>query len=121
MICPVYILYGMSYEQFWYGDPWMACAYREAHILKRRQNNEQMWIAGAYEHSAVQAVVGSTFGKRRIEYVKKPFEIFEKTKAEKELERREQIERLKQTLDAWKRAADVKKMGVDQNGEPRNT
>ena len=73
---------GMTYDQFWYGDPNMAKAYREAFTLKRKMDNESMWLQGIYVFHALQAVIGSAFGKSRVKYVEEPFDIFPKTKME---------------------------------------
>ena len=100
-ICPMYILYGMTYEQFWYGDPWMVKAYKDAHILKRRMRNEELWISGAYEYNAVGAVISSSFGKKPVKYVQKPFDIFEKTAFEKKHERQEKIKNVIEYLKTW--------------------
>lgn len=91
------MLYGMTYEQFWHGDPWMAKAYKEMHNLKRRQRNEEMWINGLYQLNALQVALHNAFDKHRINYIEKPFDIFPKTEVEKEQDK--QKERGK--LVAW--------------------
>ena len=97
----MYIVYGMTWKDFWFGDPWMVTAYREAHKLKRRMINEELWLAGAYEYDAVKAVISTAFGKTPVKYVEKPFEIFEKTKLEKRVERREKIKKVIEYLKGW--------------------
>lgn len=104
----MYIVYGMTWEQFWFGDPWMAHDYREAHLLKRKMRNEEMWIQGMYNYNAVGAVVATAFGKKREEYVKKPFNIFPKTEIEKREEKREKRRKLIEYLSAFKRLSDRK-------------
>ncbi|MBQ1575091.1 MAG: hypothetical protein IIZ78_28510 [Clostridiales bacterium] len=97
----MYIVYGMTWEQFWYGDPWMVTAYKEAHVMRRRMKNEEMWVEGAYQYDAVKAVIASSFGKQQVRYTAKPFEIFEKTKLEKKAEKREKIKRVVEYLKGW--------------------
>lgn len=80
----------------------MAEAYREAHILRRRMINEELWLTGLYNHSAFGSVVGSAFGKRKMDYVKEPFNIFPKTKLEKREEERKEKQKLIDILNAWK-------------------
>lgn len=102
------MVYGMTYDQFWFGDPWIAASYREAHLLKRKMLNEELWIQGAYFYNALQAVIATAFGKRKEEYVKKPFNIFPKTALEKKEEEREQKRKLIGFLSSWKKSAKEK-------------
>ena len=92
------MLYGMTYEQFWFGDPWMAKAYKDKHNLARRQRNEEMWVNGMYQLSALSVALNNAFNKHKIEYLKKPFDIFPKTEVEKEMEKREERRKLVEWL-----------------------
>lgn len=65
---------GMTYEQYWYGDPWMVVTYKRAHQLKVEMLNQQMWLQGLYIHNAVQAVVSTAMGKRA-KYIEKPLDL----------------------------------------------
>lgn len=94
LVCPYYMLYGMTYEQFWNGDPWMAKAYKEKHNLERRQRNEEMWVNGMYQLSALGVALHNAFDKNKIQYLNKPFDIFPKSEAEKEAEKREERQKL---------------------------
>lgn len=93
------MLYGMTYEQFWFGDPWMAKAYKEKHLLERKQKNEEMWVNGAYQLSALSVALNNAFNKRKIDYIKEPFNLFPKTEAEKEIEKREERQKLIEWLN----------------------
>lgn len=104
----MYLVYGMTWEQFWFGDPWMAQAYREAHLLRRKMRNEEFWIQGLYIYHGFGAVVATAFGKKREEYVKKPFNIFPKTEIEKKEEEREKKHKLIEFLNNWKKSSDKK-------------
>lgn len=86
--------YGMTYEQFWYGEPVLAKYYAEAHKLGRKQRNEEMWVNGMYTLTALQTALNNAFNKHKIKYVDKPFDIFPKTEAEIEAEKQEERERL---------------------------
>ena len=70
-------MYGMSYEQFWEGDPWMVKSFAEKHLLERKMKNEEMWIHGAYMLEAVSVALANGFSKHREKYLEKPFEIFD--------------------------------------------
>ena len=88
------MLYGMTYEQFWHGDPWMAKAFRDKHNLMRRQRNEEMWLNGLYTLSALNVALHNAFDKHKIDYLKKPFDIFPKTEAELEVEKRQERQKV---------------------------
>ena len=115
------MVYGMTYEQFWFEDPWMTRAYAQAFLLKRKLANEQAWIQGSYFANAMNAVIGSAFGKKKINYVNKPFDLFEKTEQEKAAEIREERQKVINYLSGMKKLLDRKHTGVDQNGKPGNT
>jgi len=83
----------------------MAEAYREAHLLRRRMINEELWLTGLYNKSAVGSVVASAFGKH-MDYVNEPFNIFPKTKIEKQEEERREKRKLIEMLSSWKAAWD---------------
>lgn len=89
----------MTPEQFWNGDPWLAKAFKEKHKLECKQKNEEMWLNGMYQLSALNVALNNAFSKHKIDYVKEPFDIFPKTQeeeeAEKEKERKKLVERLK--------------------------
>ena len=94
------MLYGMTYEQFWFGDPWMAKAYKEKHLLMRKQKNEEMWVNGMYQLSALQVALNNAFDKHKIKYLEEPFNLFPKSKVEKEQEIREERQKLINWLNA---------------------
>ena len=105
----------MTYEQYWYGDPWMTRAYAQAYTMKRKVNNEEMWINGIYMVHALQTVIGNAFGKKKIEYLSKPLDLYEKTKYEKEQEARKERAKLINWLNKLKLST---KTGVGKNGKP---
>ena len=45
---------GMTYSQFWDGDPGLAVSYVKAHDLKRQERNQEMWMQGLYVYKAIQ-------------------------------------------------------------------
>ena len=109
--------YGMTYEQFWFGDPWMAKDYAQAYILKRKVRNEEMWLQGLYNAHALQTIIGNAFGGKRLKYLEKPLDIFPKTEIEKEQEVIAERQKVIENLSLWKKAAS-KQTGVDKNGKP---
>ena len=118
-LCPMYMVYGMTYDQYWYGDPWMVRAYAQAFLLKRKLENEQAWIQGAYVANAFNAVLATSFGKKKIDYIKQPLDIFPKTESEKQAEIREERKKVVQWLNAFRKKAEMKKnTGSDLDGKP---
>ena len=111
----------MTYEQYWYGDPWMTRAYVQAHLLKRKIQNENMWIMGSYMANAFGVVIANAFSKKRLKYFDKPMEIFPKTEAEKKAEVREEKRKLITYLNGLSKVFKKKNTGSDQDGEPGNT
>ena len=119
----MYIAYGMTYEQYWYGDPWMVRAYAQSYLIRRKIENENAWIQGAYIANAVTISIANTFGKKRVDYLKKPLDLFEKTEAEQKNEIRAERKKLIAWLNSMKRASVRKKenTGSESDGKPGNT
>lgn len=92
--CPIYMSYGMSYNQFWYGDAYIVSFYRDAHKLKLQQDDEKNWMQGMYVYEAILDCspvlhAFSKKGTKPLPYCNKPFlndKFIEKTKVEKEKE-----------------------------------
>ena len=89
--------YGMTYDEFWFGEPIIAKFYAEKHKLLRKQENERMWVNGMYTLNALQVAINNAFDKHKIKYIEKPFDIFPKTEAEKQAE----IEAEREKLVRW--------------------
>ena len=51
--CSLYMSLGMSYHDYWDGDPLMAKYYREAENLRLERENNQAWIQGFYVYRAI--------------------------------------------------------------------
>lgn len=82
----------------------MVRAYKEAYLMKRKVDNENMWIQGSYIANAVAVAIQNTFGKKHVDYLKKPLELFPKTKAEKAEEVRESRRKLIDYLNKMKKS-----------------
>lgn len=77
----------MTYEQYWYGDPWMVRAFYKAHKLRQKQMNESAWVNGLYVAQAIASTVGNAFlgeGAEPIEYPEEPFPLYGEEKVERE-------------------------------------
>lgn len=55
---------GMTYEQYWYGDPHMARAFYKADRIRQKRMNDEAWLQGAYIVKAIDATVCNAFRKR---------------------------------------------------------
>ena len=78
---------GMTYEQYWYGDPLMVRAYYKAEQLRQKKANESAWLQGVYFQYALDSVVGNMFrksGDKLTEYPPQPLDL--KVNKEKETE-----------------------------------
>lgn len=51
--CPVFMTYGLSYEDFWYGDCYKAKYQRESYLINIRKQDELMWEQGMYIYEAI--------------------------------------------------------------------
>ena len=52
-MCPIFMSYGMSYDEYWYGSPYRARFYLEAHKIKVKQKDEELWMQGMYIYEAL--------------------------------------------------------------------
>ena len=86
---------GMSYDEFWNQDVALVRAYRKADELKRRRQNEVLWMQGLYIRDALLSTVGNMFsgkGATPNEYPKEPYPVTAEQVAEKEREEHLQME-----------------------------
>lgn len=95
---------GMTYDEFWNQDVTMVRAFRKADELKRRRQNEVLWMQGVYIREALLSTVGNMFsgkGSTPIEYPKEPYPITEEQiETKRERERKSMEERMKADLFA---------------------
>lgn len=104
----------MTYEQYWYADPYLPVYYRKAHELAIQERNQQMWLQGLYNYRAFAAVMemfgyglGGKRGKKPDGYISEPFDIFKKPEPEKHIPTEEEVAHAQQTvidrLNQWKK------------------
>ena len=99
--CPIYMSYGMTYNEFWYGSAYRVKFYRESYKLKLQQQDENNWMQGMYVYEALCKVspilhAFSKKGTKPLQYAEKPYladRLREKTK--EEIEQEKENERLK--------------------------
>lgn len=91
---PIVVTWGMTPDQFWNGEMYLAAVYREAHELKLKERNFDHWLQGVYTYVAIakNAPVLNALSKatRPDEYLEKPIDIYtteqERKQAEKHIE-----------------------------------
>ena len=100
--CSYYMSIGMTYDEYWFGEPERTRFYRDSHILKCKSRNQELWLQGMYFISSIAVALDS---KKKTKYPEKPFEIYPKTeaerKAEAERERRKVIDYFTQIKQRW--------------------
>lgn len=96
---------GMTYDEFWNCDVAMVRAYRKADKLRRRRENETLWVQGLYVRDALICTVGNMFSGKsdtKYEYPKEPYAITEtEIKEREEREARLAEERIKAEFAAF--------------------
>ena len=100
-------VYGMTYNEFWHGDPWLAASYRKAYVERRKAENTRDWLQGAYFYNAITTALGNAFrkkGAQPLNYLEEPFTIFPLTEEEKATK---QAKEEKALMDAMLRQAAI--------------
>ena len=83
---------GMTYEQYWYGDPMMVRAFYKANQIRKDIADEAAWLNGLYVYNALNAAIGSTFhrpGSAPADYPDQPFSL---KKKQEEKQRKTEVE-----------------------------
>lgn len=110
MYCPYYMALGMTYDQYWYGEPEMVKFFSQAQVIKNEQLNQEMFIMGHYVFQAISVALSNLnlSGKPRTpnKYLQKPFELTNPSKEAKEKRAEEARQRIIAGLTAWKNAWD---------------
>jgi len=111
---PFYLSIGMSYELYWYGEPNLVKAYREADEMRIDRMNYEKWLQGLYIYHSIGALqpVLNPFSKKHKadEYIKEPIAITERARNQKAIE---EANKTATFLKAW---ADSLKDKVKENG-----
>lgn len=87
--CPIYMSYGMSWHDYWYGDPRALRYYREAEKKRQEALNEQAWLQGIYIYKAVSTALTNAFAKKGTPaepYMLAPIDLSEPTRADELIE-----------------------------------
>lgn len=111
--CPVYMFYGMSYEQYWDGDVSAHKAYREAHKLRMKEKNSFAHIQAAYFYEALcdaSSLFRGMKPSRPQEFRKEPYDLFDDDRRRREEEEaRAKYEAIKDKVAAFAKAFNEKR------------
>ena len=100
----------MTADEFWYASPLLAKAYRDAHKISQRINNDRAWLQGLYFYSAVSAVINNAFGgkgQKKKDYFKQPIDLGLETEIEKVDKVQREREKIIANLTNWKKMWDA--------------
>lgn len=104
--CPFYMSIGMTYDQYWYGDPTMARHFLKAYRMKEKREAEKqkwiMWEQGLYVYEAIcdVAPILRAFSKstKPLPYPSKPHNLDEDIEKQKD----EEMKKKKEELDKYR-------------------
>lgn len=97
---------GMTWQEYWDGEPEMAIAFRKMHQLKKEQKNRDAWLQGLYFYEAL-ADVSPLFrdwvkDAKALPYASEPYALDQKTKEERDKKAEEETDKKNQaTIIAW--------------------
>ena len=99
---PYYLAIGMSNDEFWNGDCYLAKVYRQVDELNKRRKNEELWLQGLYFYEVLLDVaprydqLAKSQHRKPIDYPKEPYAITEKQiKEKKERDEKNKYEKMK--------------------------
>ena len=98
---PFYLAIGMSFAEYWTGDPSLVRYYRKAYRIKQDEINNNAWLQGLYIYDAISTALHNAlrgFGKQKppaMEYAKQPYELNNKVKTDAEKAKEVEIEQEK--------------------------
>lgn len=119
-VFPYYLSIGMTYEQFWYGDPWLAKYYRQAHELKVERKNQELWLQGLYVYEAICDVAPilhamAKKGTKARPYPEQPYAITEKQRRREAEEKERRVAmKGKRMLEMFMRMSNTKVEGTPE-------
>ena len=103
-ICPYYLMYGMTWDEFWNESLERLAGYWQAHQFAVESRNQELWLQGLYIRDAVACCLS-----KGAKYPEKPHRITAMTEAEKDAENQSKVERFREQLMEIKRRSDARK------------
>lgn len=112
-LCGYYLSLGMTYDEYWEGDPEMTKHYREKYRCEMDQKNTELWLMGVYIYEALMDVAPliNLFDKHRkaIPYRTEPYPLTKRDNSKRQ--DREEKQKMQNGLDvmsAWMISANAK-------------
>ena len=95
-VFPYYLSIGMTYEQFWEGDPQLTKYYRRADEIQVDRRNQELWLQGMYIYEALCDVAPllhamAKKGVKAHPYPEQPYPISERQQRKKQEEQERNI------------------------------
>lgn len=92
--CPYLMAIGMTYDEFWNKDPFIAQMFLKSHKIRQKQENQRLWLQGYYNYIALMYVspIFNPYAKRGtkpIPYPKEPIGLSSEELQERENEARQ--------------------------------
>lgn len=97
-----YMAMGVSFDEFWYGDPCRLKFYERRYFTGLEQENHRLWLQGYYDYMAFASVLAQ-MTQQRVSYPAKPIDLDAPTKSPKDLQQ-EAIKRMQTQLEAQRDA-----------------
>jgi hypothetical protein len=97
---PFYLFIGMSYAEYWEGEPSLTRYYRKAYRLKQDEINHNAWLQGLYVYDAISTALHNALRGKNTKsknYAEKPYKLDKKDEPITE----EQIEIEQEKAAAW--------------------
>ena len=112
---PFFLMCGMTYEQYYYGDVELCRYYRKADEMRRKRKNEELWLQGMYIYEAIIDVAPALRpmgAAQPTPYSKEPYPLTEEERKEREI--RDEKLRFKKMLEKMTELAETR--GGEGNG-----
>lgn len=123
--CPIYMSFGMSYQDYWDGDVLAHRMYRKAKRERVLAENRMMWLQGMYFYEALLDAGRyiKAFSKSKpAPYPDKPYDLFAEERRRRELkEQREKYEHIRNKVALFAKAFNERRKeseinkGVDED------
>lgn len=117
---PYFLSIGMSYEDYWNGDPELATFYLKAEKIRKSKRNTELWLQGMYIFDALCKVSpifnpSAPSGTKAGEYPSRPYPIT--SEEVKKIKDKEHAEEVKNNADMFRMlvtAKNIKKRKEDE-------
>ena len=101
---PYYLHLGMSREEFWELEPWLAKMYRRKYEFDIEQTNQMYFVLSNYIGEHIQITLSNAFkkkGQTPDKYRDKPLRLTPKTAQEKAIEAEQERRKIIAQFTAW--------------------